>query len=241
MSMTCLGILNSLRFPLLASLFGSRPADHDTCAVALEILSLRGISPMTYRLPSLNALRAFEASGRHLSFRHAATELCVTAGAVSQQVKGLETTMGVSLFRRLPRGLVLTPEGEAYLVPISDAFKRISRATDDVSATLRARDFRLGLAADIDGQVEGFFSGLLDQKTNGHVAVVVRNSSIEDVLDGRVDAFLRSSIQSVAGLHTDQLAIPNLDGADIAVTLVLRPGIVGCREHALFLNVVGKA
>ena len=58
---------------------------------------------MSYKLPPLNALRAFEASARHLSFKRAADELCVTAGAVSQQVKALETGMGVKLFRRLPR------------------------------------------------------------------------------------------------------------------------------------------
>ena len=59
---------------------------------------------MSYRLPPLNGLRAFEASARHLSFRRAADELCVTPGAVSQQVKSLEASIGVKLFRRLPRG-----------------------------------------------------------------------------------------------------------------------------------------
>ena len=62
---------------------------------------------MTYRLPSLNALRAFEAAARHLSFKTAATELGVTAGAVSQQVKKLENSLSVELFRRLPHGLLL--------------------------------------------------------------------------------------------------------------------------------------
>ena len=52
----------------------------------------------------LNALRAFEASARHLSFTRAAIELCVTQAAVSHQVKGLEQRLGASLFRRLPRG-----------------------------------------------------------------------------------------------------------------------------------------
>jgi len=54
---------------------------------------------MSYRLPPLNALRAFEASARHLSFNRAADELCVTAGAVSQQVKILEARTGAKLFR----------------------------------------------------------------------------------------------------------------------------------------------
>ena len=67
-------------------------------------------------LPPLNALRAFEAAGRRLNFRAAAEELGVTQGAVAQQVRSLEDRLGLPLFRRLPRGLALTPEGAAYLV-----------------------------------------------------------------------------------------------------------------------------
>ncbi|MDP3173076.1 MAG: LysR family transcriptional regulator [Phenylobacterium sp.] len=76
----------------------------------------------------LNALRAFEASARLLSFTEAARELFVTQAAVSHQVKGLEARLGVSLFTRLPRGLVLTDEGQALLPTLSDAFERIGRA-----------------------------------------------------------------------------------------------------------------
>ncbi|HZC15857.1 MAG TPA: LysR family transcriptional regulator [Caulobacteraceae bacterium] len=76
----------------------------------------------------LNALRAFEASARHLSFTQAAAELCVTQAAVSHQVKGLEARLGAVLFRRLPRGLVLTDEGQALLPVLSDSFDRIRRA-----------------------------------------------------------------------------------------------------------------
>ncbi|MDY0883405.1 LysR family transcriptional regulator [Dongia soli] len=73
----------------------------------------------------LNALRAFEASARHLSFTCAARELHVTQAAVSQQVRALEVQLGAQLFRRLPRGLALTDEGLALLPVLSDAFDRI--------------------------------------------------------------------------------------------------------------------
>ena len=73
----------------------------------------------------LNALRAFEASARHLSFTLAAAELNVTQAAVSQQVRGLEARMGVALFRRLPRGLALSDEGHALLPVLVDAFGRM--------------------------------------------------------------------------------------------------------------------
>ncbi|OYQ35608.1 LysR family transcriptional regulator [Niveispirillum lacus] len=75
----------------------------------------------------LNALRAFEASARHLSFTRAAIELCVTQAAVSHQVKGLEERLGAQLFRRLPRGLVLTDEGMALLPGVRDSFDQIAR------------------------------------------------------------------------------------------------------------------
>lgn len=78
----------------------------------------------------LNALRAFEASARQLSFTRAGLELRVTQAAVSHQVKGLEESLGVQLFRRLPRGLALTDEGQALLPAIADSFDRI-RATLD--------------------------------------------------------------------------------------------------------------
>ena len=60
---------------------------------------------MSYRLPPLPALRAFEAAARHLSFKKAADELFVTPAAISQQIKALESYLGVLLFHRLPRAL----------------------------------------------------------------------------------------------------------------------------------------
>lgn len=81
----------------------------------------------------LNALRAFEASARHLSFTRAAIELCVTQAAVSHQVKALEARMGVPLFRRLPRGLALTDEGLALLPALADSFDRIGDLIEQIA------------------------------------------------------------------------------------------------------------
>jgi LysR family glycine cleavage system transcriptional activator len=90
------------------------------------------------RLPPLNALRAFEAAGRHLSFKRAAAELHVTQAAVSHQVRALEAQLGVALFVRLHRALRLTPAGARYLPALSEAFDRLH----DASAVLRARPAR---------------------------------------------------------------------------------------------------
>ncbi|MET3382331.1 transcriptional regulator GcvA [Variovorax paradoxus] len=88
---------------------------------------------MEHQLPPLNALRAFEATARHLSVKNAADELCVTPGAVSQLVKTLELHLGVQLFRRVNRGVFLTDAGQAYLPPVRNAFRQISDATQKVA------------------------------------------------------------------------------------------------------------
>ncbi|WP_298722746.1 transcriptional regulator GcvA [uncultured Ferrovibrio sp.] len=92
------------------------------------------------RLPSLNALRAFEVAGRHLSFTRAAQELNVTQGAVSRLVKQLEADLGVALFHRGPRGLELSPAGAAYLPSLTDAFQRLSAATQLITRPARRPD-----------------------------------------------------------------------------------------------------
>ncbi len=100
---------------------------------------------MTYRLPSLNTLRAFEAAARHLSFKMAASELGVTAGAVSQQVRKLEESLGVALFRRLPHGLLLTMEGETYLPRVSRVFEDLTEATEAIAPEINSRKFSVGI------------------------------------------------------------------------------------------------
>src|SRR5258706_1574789 len=87
-------------------------------------------SLMLRRLPSLNALRSFEAAARHESFTRAAEELCVTQGAVSQQVKALELDLGFKLFNRERQRLAITEAGRDYLVVIRDALDRIELGTE---------------------------------------------------------------------------------------------------------------
>lgn len=89
---------------------------------------------MPRRLPNLNALRAFEAAARRLSFSLAAEELFVTQGAISRQIKSLETHLGAPLFVRLPRAIQLTEQGKAYQAVVRDAFDRIEHATTQFRA-----------------------------------------------------------------------------------------------------------
>ncbi|OAN78478.1 hypothetical protein A8B82_08855 [Sulfitobacter sp. EhC04] len=90
---------------------------------------------MSRTLPPLNALRAFEAAGRHQSFSRAAEELRVSHSSISRHVRGLEDRLGVQLFRDLSRGLVLTDDGAAYLAQVSPALDAIGVATEGLAET----------------------------------------------------------------------------------------------------------
>jgi LysR family glycine cleavage system transcriptional activator len=90
-------------------------------------------------LPSLNALQAFEAAARHASFTRAGAELGVTQTAISHQVKALEGELGVSLFRRSPRRLTLTGEGQAWAAELRPIFQRLRDASARLRATTRAQ------------------------------------------------------------------------------------------------------
>ncbi|MCT4610453.1 MAG: transcriptional regulator GcvA [Pelagimonas sp.] len=92
---------------------------------------------MSDRLPPLNALRAFEAAARHLSFAKAASELHVTPAALSLQIKNLEENLGQPLFHRLNRAVELTESGRTLAPGTSDAFERLHTAW---SAAKRLQD-----------------------------------------------------------------------------------------------------
>lgn len=85
------------------------------------------------RLPPLNSLRAFECAARNLSLRKAAAELHVTPAAISHQIKSLEQSLGVLVFKRLPHHVELTAAGEALLPRLSQAFEEIAAAVSAVS------------------------------------------------------------------------------------------------------------
>ena len=98
---------------------------------------------MKKRLPPLNWLRTFELSAQHLNFTQAAQELNLTQAAISQQIKGLESHLGVALFKRLPRGLELTEAGRAYIPIVHEAIERLVVATDELFGQNRNRDLNI--------------------------------------------------------------------------------------------------
>ena len=101
----------------LQQMINSQPTDHKN-------------SSMSHRLPPLNALRAFEAAARHLSFKNAAQELSVTPTAISHQIKLLEDFLGLPLFHRLTRALALTPQGDAMLPKVREGLACFAAAVE---------------------------------------------------------------------------------------------------------------
>jgi LysR family glycine cleavage system transcriptional activator len=112
----------------------------------------------------LNALRAFEAVGRHLHMRHAAEELCVTHSAVSQQVRKLEDLLGVALLQRRNTGLALTPAGGGLLRDVSAGLDGLVRATERVSLDAAVAELRVACSAGLASnwllpKLDGFLAG----------------------------------------------------------------------------------
>jgi LysR family transcriptional regulator, glycine cleavage system transcriptional activator len=108
-----------------------------------------GYHGMLPRKISLDALRVFEAAGRHLSFTKAAAELRLTQGAVSQRIKALEENLGAPLFRRLTRALELTPNGQQLHIGLQEAFARIAAGLAGFRSKGTARPLRLTVSSSV--------------------------------------------------------------------------------------------
>ena len=191
---------------------------------------------MSYRLPPLNGLRSFEAAARHLSFTRAADELGVTPGAVSQQVKSLEAALGITLFRRLPRSLILTDEGEAYLPAITSAFDLISRATESSAPALRGRKLRLGIAPRLMKTPAATTRKLRQAAVGNDVVTLKLTDDMAELMNGKLDMLLRSAGGSHPGLHVDRLVLASADDTPAPAVLLTHPGLAGCREHRRLLR-----
>src|ERR1700756_1741344 len=98
-----------------------------------------GMPRRRYRLPPLGCFQGFEAAARNLSFTKAAGELVITQSAVSRQIKALEDYLGVALFERQPRSLVLTDSGQTLYRVATDVLERLQSATDRLKGESRTR------------------------------------------------------------------------------------------------------
>jgi LysR family transcriptional regulator, glycine cleavage system transcriptional activator len=156
-------------------------------------------------LPPVTLLRAFDAAGRHGSFKAAAEFLNVTPSTISHQIADLEHFLGVSLFVRQQRGLVLTTEGNALLVDVADAFERLRAAT----ARLRVK----GQPTAIRISANPFFAAEIlipliesfDAAFPGMSIHVSATELLEDPRDGAVDFCVRFGATDWSGLEAQLL------------------------------------
>ncbi|MEM7222548.1 MAG: transcriptional regulator GcvA [Pseudomonadota bacterium] len=160
---------------------------------------------MAKRIYPLNALRAFEAAARHLSFVKAADELHVTPAAISHQVKSLEDFLGVQLFRRLPKGLLLNDVGQLILPDLRDGFARLDRAMERV----RDSDARAPLSISVAPAFAAkWLVPRLERFNSAFPGIDVRISARLAVIDFQRDAFdaaIRLGRGVYEGLHTTKL------------------------------------
>jgi DNA-binding transcriptional LysR family regulator len=181
---------------------------------------------MTYILPPLNALRAFEAAARHLSFKLAAHELHVTPGAIGQHVKALEERTGVRLFERLHKQLILTPAGQAFVPEVRAAFRRIADATARLKPAGALVLLTLGLHARFELRRLAF-----DRFRAGHPEIgvrVVQPAGLHELDEGKIDVLIDRSLGHHPGHHCDRLT----DGSGVSDYLICPEGTADCPEIA---------
>lgn len=156
---------------------------------------------MAHDLPPVVLLRAFDAAGRHLSFKRAAEALHVTPSTISHQIADLETQLGVALFVRARSGLQLTAEGGALLAEVAAAFERLRAATARLRSGGQPSVVRISanpfFAAEmIVPQIAAF-----DARFPGVAIHVSATEALEDPRDGAVDFCVRLGATDIPGLE----------------------------------------
>lgn len=156
-------------------------------------------------LPSLNALRAFEAASRHMSISLAADELCVTPAAISHQIRQLEDHFGLSLFERSGRGLMLTDAGQAGLKDLREGFERLCAAMDAVDQLGETGVLSISAAPSFALK---WLLPRLDSFTRAHPAIdvrVVAAAELTDFTRDRVDMAIRFGAGHYPDLVSERL------------------------------------
>lgn len=165
---------------------------------------------MSKRLPPLNALRVFDAAARHLSFTKAADELFVTQAAVSHQMKSLEDFLGLKLFRRRNRSLLLTEEGQSYYLDIKEIFSSINEATRKLQARSAKGALTVSLSPSFAIQ---WLVPRLSSFNQAYPGIDVRIQAVdreEDKLADDVDVAIFYGRGNWSGLRTDLLYVEYL-------------------------------
>ena len=160
---------------------------------------------MSRTLPPLNALRAFEAAGRHLSFTKAATELNVTPGAISHQVKALEALLKVPLFYRLTRALRLTDAGLAALASLSLGFDQLAQGVEQMQAHYESGELTISVSPSFGAM---WLMPRLEKFRNRHPDIEIRIDGTDRLVDlarDNADVAVRYGPGGYNGVQIDYL------------------------------------
>lgn len=160
---------------------------------------------MSRSLPPLNALRAFEAAARHLSFTKAAAELNVTPAAVSHQIKTLEDHLGTPLFHRMTRALQLTKAGEAGLSQIGDGFDLLAQGVAKIRLTQASDDLKISVSPSFGAM---WLVPRLERFRRKHPGIEIRMDGTDRTVDiqaGDADVAIRYGPGGYSGVRVDRL------------------------------------
>ncbi len=159
---------------------------------------------MAVRYPPMNSLRAFEAAARTLSFTKAADELFVTQAAVSHQIKTLEDALGVKLFKRLNRALLLTEEGQTFLPTVRDALDTLAQGVRKLSQVEATGALNV---TTLPSLASGWLVPRLSRFRALHPEIDVRLTAVERLVDfdrDEVDVAIRYGPGVYIGLASDK-------------------------------------
>ncbi len=160
---------------------------------------------MKRSLLPLNALRAFDAAARHKSFKRAADELSVTPAAISQQIRSLEDFLGVELFRRSNRSLVLTDAAELSLGPLAAGFEHLEDAVDRITASKRDHVLRISVTPSFASKwLVPRLASYYEQHPDA-VVKITASMAITDFKSEQVDLAIRYGAGSYPGLYGEKL------------------------------------
>lgn len=142
-------------------------------------------------LPSMSALRAFEALSRHLNMARAAQELNLTRSAISHQVRFLEAAVGAALLRKDGRGVALTPEGTAYAQRVRDALAAIGDAGQKLKEPSVAGRLRISCQPSVATRWLSHHIGEFHRAYPEIDLEVSTSSDVGDVYRSEIDLFIR--------------------------------------------------
>jgi len=160
---------------------------------------------MKRSLLPLNALRAFDAAARHMSFKHAADDLSVTPAAISQQIRSLEEFLDVELFRRTNRSLVLTEAAQLSLAPLKQAFELMEESVDILTDSKTANHLKVSVSPSFASKwlvprIANYYERRPDAVVKIDATMQITDFKIEDT-----DVCIRYGLGNYPGLYVEEI------------------------------------